>query len=133
MSNRNPSCSSVVKEMPDQDGGAEMGNASSSSDSNNTSVASRQEDNDCKTCNVTIKQNIKAMQCDMCDNWFCLKCTQLSNKQYSTMQKLDEECVMWFCIGCKTAIPGVKKVVRFMYDTTQWRSNADKYDGSFQP
>ena len=54
------------------------------------------------------------VECDFCDNAYCFKCSEVSTKtQYkklSTSAK-EEEGTMWFCIHCRTSVPGVKKMV----------------------
>ena len=54
----------------------------------------------CGTCNKPVASNQKATCCDSCNTWFHTKCTNISNKIYSCMNKTNMENVSWYCPGC---------------------------------
>ena len=54
----------------------------------------------CGTCNKPVASNQKATSCDSCNTWFHTKCTKISNKIYSCMNKTNMENVSWYCPGC---------------------------------
>ena len=47
----------------------------------------------CGTCNKPVASNQKATCCDSCNSWFHTKCTNISNKIYSCMNKTNMENV----------------------------------------
>ena len=51
----------------------------------------------CGTCNKPVASNQKATCCDSCNTWFHTKCTNISNKIYSCMNKTNMENVSWYC------------------------------------
>ena len=68
----------------------------------------------CGGCKKAVYTKDSPVECDFCENVFCFKCSEVSTKtQYkklSTASK-EEEGTMWFCIHCRTSVPGVKKMV----------------------
>ena len=54
----------------------------------------------CGTCNKPVASYQKATRCDSCNIWFRTKCTKISNKIYSCLNKTNMENVSWYCPGC---------------------------------
>lgn len=55
----------------------------------------------CKHCTKPVKDNCRAIQCNICQQWLHLKCTVLSVKEYNHLSQCDEE---WFCSYCNSSI-----------------------------
>jgi uncharacterized CHY-type Zn-finger protein len=66
----------------------------------------------CGSCRETLREPDKALKCDFCDRWFCLPCSQLSENVYVLLIEEGMDNLMWFCEGCKHALPGVKNIVK---------------------
>ena len=57
----------------------------------------------CGSCGILITDDVKALQCDMCqgDQWKCIDCLNISADVYD--QLISEpacKCLKWFCDGC---------------------------------
>ena len=55
------------------------------------------DDCQCPACNRKVGERTFAVQCDCCDYWFHLKCTNLSHEVYDAMKNTK---MMWFCEKC---------------------------------
>ena len=55
----------------------------------------------CGICSKSVKENQKALQCDICDKWIHLKCNLLN---LSTYEKLKHDPNPWFCLNCTKLI-----------------------------
>ena len=58
----------------------------------------------CGTCNKPVASNQKATCCESCNTWFHTKCTKISNKIYSCMNKIKWEMSPGTALGvaCQT-------------------------------
>ncbi|CAG2195891.1 unnamed protein product [Mytilus edulis] len=56
----------------------------------------------CTDCNKPVKCNQKAIQCDFCDLWTHLKCTNLSVQEYNILSKSDDN---YYCECCTNRLP----------------------------
>ena len=54
----------------------------------------------CGTCRRAVAKNHRAVCCDSCQNWFHIKCCNITANQYKDIQSnpIDED---WFCTKCK--------------------------------
>ena len=86
------------------------------------SVASDEEsDNDsspCVDCKTEICASDMALQCDLCDNWFCnTNCLKLNKASYERIGKSkNNEGIMWFCHHCRVSFPSMRKVLMKLGD-----------------
>ncbi|XP_060573927.1 uncharacterized protein LOC132731720 [Ruditapes philippinarum] len=64
----------------------------------------------CKDCNSEIGNQDKALQCDLCENWFCYDCTQINSKIYSALNNSKNNGVLWICKHCRISMPGFHKL-----------------------
>ena len=53
------------------------------------------------------------MQCDSCDNWYCVACPELNKAAYNSIND-HGGVVIWFCKHCNVALPGMKKLLKTM-------------------
>ena len=56
----------------------------------------------CIICRKPVKSNQKGIQCDFCDLWVHLKCTNLNLHQYEKFSTSDEK---YFCVNCIDRLP----------------------------
>ncbi len=57
---------------------------------------------DCKMCNKTFTdQNAKLLECQRCDNHFCIKCLNKKTVEYEILSNSD---TMWFCLPCREKV-----------------------------
>jgi hypothetical protein len=75
-----------------------------------TSKHENEPSDPCVECNILIFEGDDAIKCDYCDNWFCFSCTNVPDKRtYKAIA--EDEGIVWFCIHCRTSLPGLKKMV----------------------
>ena len=55
----------------------------------------------CKICAKNISENVKAVQCDLCELWVHIKCNNLNYLDYRYLQNSNES---WYCIECCSTI-----------------------------
>ena len=53
--------------------------------------------NTCAICDKIVKNRDKALQCDNCEKWSHIKCSNIDNVTYQELAKSDEN---WFCQNC---------------------------------
>ena len=58
---------------------------------------------DCKT--ELNSGKVKSLKCDFCKSLFCFKCTKLKQSIFNEIGR--EESILWTCIHCRIAAPGV--------------------------
>ncbi|KAL3887421.1 hypothetical protein ACJMK2_027363, partial [Sinanodonta woodiana] len=56
----------------------------------------------CTYCYKPVKGNQKALQCDFCDFWTHLKCTELSRGEYTRLSNCDDH---FYCFNCSDRLP----------------------------
>ena len=55
----------------------------------------------CKICAKNVSENVKAVQCDLCELWVHIKCNNLNYLDYRYLQNSNES---WYCIECCSTI-----------------------------
>ena len=55
----------------------------------------------CKICTKNVSENIKAVQCDLCELCFHIKCNNLNYLGYRYLQNSNES---WYCMECCSTI-----------------------------
>ena len=55
----------------------------------------------CKICAKNVSENVKAVQCDLCELWVHIKCNNLNYLDYRYLQNSNES---WYCIECSSTI-----------------------------
>ena len=63
------------------------------------SLQSECNKNQCSICAKNVRNNLKAVQCDICDLWVHASCEQISNKRYNELSDPENEEV-YFCSKC---------------------------------
>ncbi len=51
----------------------------------------------CGVCNKAVRNGVRAVCCDMCDKWFHIKCTSMSNVVYKVLKNSSKS---WICCQC---------------------------------
>ena len=54
-----------------------------------------------KTCAKNVSENVKAVQCNLCELWVHIKCNNLNYLDYRYLQNSNES---WYCIECCSTI-----------------------------
>lgn len=70
----------------------------------------------CLKCNKYMENDSQALECNLCTNWTCLKCTGLSAAVYKGMTDDDNENCMYVCRGCLGSLPTLKKISKDVTD-----------------
>ena len=55
----------------------------------------------CKICNKNVNDNDHAIQCDTCNFWVHIKCSNLNYIDYKYLQGNNDP---WYCITCSSSI-----------------------------
>ena len=68
-----------------------------------------------------LKQSISddgvALQCDLCDNWYCASCMKIEKCIYESMNKCKEsQGIVWFCSNCRISLSSTQKLVEQIGD-----------------
>ena len=65
--------------------------------------------NQCIDCKIELNGGkVKSLKCDFCKSLFCFKCTKLKQSLFNEIGK--EESILWTCIHCRIAAPGVNEM-----------------------
>ena len=66
---------------------------------------------DCGKCGVAVASKDKAVECEVCRDWFHNKCEEVSDETYKVLQK--DKKVHWYCSSCGKA---AKKIYEILLD-----------------
>ena len=55
----------------------------------------------CKIFTKNVSENVKAVQCDLCELWVHIKCNNLNYLNYRYLQNNNES---WYCLECCSTI-----------------------------
>lgn len=73
------------------------------------------DENSCSVCETKLADDDAAIQCEVCEFWYCVNCSGMSRNFYEELGNSDlRENFMWYCNGCKKAIPGVRQVLKMV-------------------
>ena len=65
----------------------------------------------CKTCQKKYtKETDKVMECEYCENYFCITCIDMSTTAYTHLSK---SSAMWFCTSC---MPKIRETIKIEKD-----------------
>ena len=64
----------------------------------------------CGTCSAPVEENDKGIECELCLNWFHIKCQNISVKHYNVL-KDSTLSLHWFCDRCDL---GAKKIYGYL-------------------
>lgn len=83
-------------------------------------------ESNCNECGQAINEHDDGIQCEVCNFWYCIECSGMSKTFYSELVKPElNENFIWYCNGCKKAIPGVRKVLHLV---SSMKDSQDKMD-----
>ena len=77
----------------------------------------------CCTCGIVVTDDVKALQCDRCQNrdiWKCAQCLNLTNDLYDSLTSDGSVPLRWFCDSCD------KQIMERNYSMTTYSN--DKLD-----
>lgn len=60
----------------------------------------------CPTCKQNVSSNQKALECEVCEEWFHTNCQKVSDDVYAAIEK--DESVHWYCHTCNK---GMRKIL----------------------
>lgn len=64
----------------------------------------------CVDCSTDLDNSkVKSIQCDVCETWFCLKCSKVKGSAFDAIS--EDPNILWTCVHCNIALPGLKKVL----------------------
>ena len=52
----------------------------------------------CNYCIKPVRSNSRAIECDICSQWYHMKCTALTAKEYNIITRTNEQ---WICLNCQ--------------------------------
>jgi hypothetical protein len=61
-------------------------------------------DNDksvCHDCNLEVKNNDKAIECDICKGWYHKECQEVSDALYQVLINEEQQQISWYCTSCQ--------------------------------
>ena len=72
-------------------------------------------ENKCVVCDEQLPDDGDSIQCELCDTWYCVPCSGMTNTFYQELvaEENNGNC-LWYCNGCKKAIPVVRKVLNMV-------------------
>ena len=72
----------------------------------------------CRVCTLQIEGDDKSAQCDLCDRWIHINCSEINHQKY---EKPNKYPLAWYCADCATEILffalGNKDFKDFLYST----------------
>ena len=78
----------------------------SRSSSRSTSCDTREEE--CLQCNIKVTEEVKALECEHCSKWQCIKCANIPDTLYDNKEVLERDNLRFTCTPCLTARPKKK-------------------------
>lgn len=61
-------------------------------------------------CKICKKKDDEAIECDICQEWVCLRCTGISKQVYE-LQTKDGETIDFLCQPCKKELPQIRSLL----------------------
>ena len=88
----------------------------------------------CGMCGIEVKENDKALTCDLCREWVHIKCGGVPNKLYKAIKELGEDCstlgIRWFCKNCNSQMDSLKMELKMIKDKqTNFEKNYENIEG----
>ena len=112
------------------------GKGKQSSNQSRKTISDEQSDeecNPCTECESDIYDHDPALQCDLCEKWYCNQCLGLSNSVYGFMNSSKvSDGIMWFCKHCRKTLPATKKILQRLDDLESKQINNEKQIKSLQ-
>ena len=73
-------------------------------------------------CNNYVNDDDEGLKCDSCKQWFHIQCQNISEKDYTIMQRLSPELCVWYCHECKTSVS------KLLYAVAKVNERCDKLE-----
>lgn len=107
--------------------------SSNQSKKTTSDVQSDEECSPCSECESDIYDHDPALQCDLCENWYCNQCLGFSKSVYAFMNSTKvSDGIMWFCKHCRISLPASKKLLQRLDDLESKQTNYEKQIKSLQ-
>lgn len=80
----------------------------------------------CGTCNKQVNDGDKALECEVCLQWFHTKCQKVSTKLYNALSDEGDSCA-WYCTACKCGAKQLRlQIISLQRDQMAIESNLKK-------
>ena len=76
----------------------------------------------CNRCSKPVKANSRVTKCDICYQWYQMKCASLSIGEYNNMIR---KIKTWTCLNCQSEIFPLHSLEREELLTLSFNSNAE--------
>ena len=73
----------------------------------------------CGSCQESVTQRQKGIQCNFCDKWHHCKCQKVPDDVYNILKSKESCHVVWYCAPCKVNIHGTIKRVSQLEKTIE--------------
>ena len=88
----------------------------------------------CTYCNKSMNEDDKGMQCDSCENWVCLNCTNMPEEMYDMLNKYSKSAktekeissFKWVCKVCDRSLPTLRAINKTL--SSLKNSNDERFD-----
>lgn len=64
----------------------------------------------CAQCECLFKKITKSMNCQLCNFWFCLECSHVTNKLYEALKSEPTKNLPFNCDGCTRILPRLTEI-----------------------
>src|SRR5271163_1809746 len=72
----------------------------------------------CHVCKSKVNQKQKALECEICEDWFHIECCNIQKKTYDSLLDDAANTFHWFCTGCnKAAVKIMARVTNLLIRT----------------
>lgn len=84
------------------------------------------DDNVCPTCTKDVLRSEQALQCDLCNIWYHIKCQGVSSEVYKILSKKCNNYIHWFCKLCNAnAITTIRLIQEVKADVESTRKTVE--------
>ena len=76
-------------------------------------------DNDksvCHDCNLEVKNNDKAIECDICKGWYHKECQKVSDALYQVLISEEQQQISWYCTSCQRGAKAIMIQLLIMHE-----------------
>lgn len=82
------------------------------------------KDDVCPKCDITVCDKDMALECEICEKWFHIKCQSLTEAEYKFIG--EHKAVHWYCTSCN------KNVATFLQMLGNVKQRQDKLEENFE-
>lgn len=82
----------------------------------------------CPMCKSKIAVDTPSVSCEICEAWFCLKCSKVPQSVYKLLveEGTDANICVYVCVGCKTSLPVLSNINKTVNEIKQ--STCERFD-----